>query len=178
MTTSPASTSFPASPTQTLVVGIGSPHGDDQAGWLVAREVTECDARLAKSPADLLDWIADFDRLIVCDACQGLGAVGTARRWDWPSDQLPNATRSGTHDLSLPQVLHLCDTLGWLPREVIIWGIESRPGSATTPMSPEVQLAIPEVARQIHQTLQTVSLVPKHAPHDATSEEARCTSSR
>ncbi|MGI9427921.1 MAG: hypothetical protein ACR2NM_04645, partial [Bythopirellula sp.] len=98
---------------RTLIVGIGSPHGDDQAGWLVAeRLATDLDhdniaVRKATSPVQLLDWLDSIDRLVVCDACRGLGDVGELRRWLWPSPELADGSWSGTHDFSLIAVLQL-----------------------------------------------------------------------
>ena len=45
----------------TLVVGVGSHHGDDQAGWLVADLLAasaseDVAVRKAKTPAEILDW--------------------------------------------------------------------------------------------------------------------------
>lgn len=79
----------------TLVVGVGSPHGDDQLGWLAADALeaallalraaapnapnTPLDARpldasgwrvrRAATPSDLLDWLPGPQRLILIDAC-------------------------------------------------------------------------------------------------------------
>ena len=95
-------------PFRTLVAGIGSPHGDDQAGWLVADRLTrelhrdDVAVRKATSPTELLNWLDGTERLIVCDACCGLGNAGDVRRWPWPHDELFNAAWSGTHDLPLP----------------------------------------------------------------------------
>src|SRR5688572_26163325 len=49
----------------TLVVGIGSDHGDDRVGWLVAdalqtRAPADVSVRHAKTPLDLLDWLDEI----------------------------------------------------------------------------------------------------------------------
>jgi hydrogenase maturation protease len=132
---------------RTLIVGIGSPHGDDQLGWHVVDRLMDgptrdqVQLRKAKSPADVLNWLSDIDILIVCDACYGLGPPGIARRWTWPTDELPRAEWSGTHDLSLPQVLALAQRLGRLPSDVIIWGIEGSNRSVVDPLSDRVSVA-------------------------------------
>ncbi len=113
----------------TLIVGVGSDHGDDQVGWLVARELANrclpgCEVRHARTPSSLLSWLDDRDRLILCDACRGTGSPGTIQRWLWPAVGLQQAGWLGTHDLSLPGVLSLAAQFGWLPRTTVIWGIE------------------------------------------------------
>ena len=70
---------------KTTFVGVGSSHGDDQVGWMVIQKLQEgssgdsFDFRKAKSPADILDWIQDCERLVICDACHGLGTVSWCR---------------------------------------------------------------------------------------------------
>lgn len=65
-----------------LMVGLGSPHGDDQLGWLVAAQLQQrlresagttvdvVEVRRAAVPLDLLDWLEQVRQLHVCDACQ------------------------------------------------------------------------------------------------------------
>ena len=121
-----------------LIVGIGSAHGEDQVGWLVAEEVRRLlfqvpadprvDVRIAKSPLDLLNWLDEcgnnpFDGLLICDACRGPEGSGSVRRWIWPTDELKHFRFSGTHDFGLAATLTLADQLGRLPPVVAIWGI-------------------------------------------------------
>ena len=61
------------SPPATLVVGIGSPHGDDQAGWcvidLLSKSVPEsCQLSRAKVPHELLDRLDEVELMHVIDA--------------------------------------------------------------------------------------------------------------
>jgi len=116
---------------RTLIAGLGSPHGDDEIGWLVVDELRRLEpgwniARLA-TPAELLDRLEDVNRLIVCDACQGSGPVGSFHAWRWPSPELMLAHFAGTHDLGLVAALELAQVLGRLPPEVWVWGIETGP---------------------------------------------------
>ncbi len=158
----------------TLVVGIGSSHGDDQIGWLVADRLAavmapnQLEIRRAASPMDLLDWLDDVDRLIICDACRGLKRVGQIRRWNWPTSEIPAVAWSGTHDLSLPAVLALAQRLGRLPNHVVVWAIEGAIGSAGETPSAGVAAAIPAVAQRI------LGELPERAP----LPEHRCTNSR
>lgn len=139
----------------TLIVGIGSPHGDDQAGWQVAERLAsqldqaEADVRAVASPIQLLDWLDDVRRLIVCDACQGLGRVGEVRRWHWPAAELQEASWSGTHDFALPAVLQLAKRLQRLPLNVAIWSVEGRAKEALGALSSEVATALPQIVQGI-----------------------------
>ena len=114
---------------KTLLVGVGSPHGDDQIGWEVVKRIQgthhkDITVHLARTPSDLLDWLECVERLVVCDACRGAGKVGSVHHWTWPTNQLETLRWSGTHDVSLPAVLALAEQLGKLPTSVIVWAIE------------------------------------------------------
>ena len=117
--------------TRLLFVGLGSPHGDDQAGWLVASKLQQRLAgqpetlacRLAKSPSDLPDWLDDVTHLIVCDCCESPTQLGKLRLWHWPADRFVRTRSSSSHQLGLPDVLDLATNIGRLPPRVEIWAI-------------------------------------------------------
>ena len=146
---------------KTLVVGIGSPHGDDQVGWRVIEEIRnaplaeEITLRFANSPVHLLDWLDDCQQLYVCDGCRGLGAAGTLGSWRWPAKELTQVVWSGTHDLSLTAVLQLADQLGCLPRHVEVWAVELNHACSGETISPEVAAVVPHVAEAIRRELFT-----------------------
>jgi len=111
-----------------LLVGIGSPFGDDRLGWLVVgqierRGLSSAHTRCARAPADLLDWLEGVDRLVVCDACLDGGPAGSCRRFDWPTTSLDDVAFCGTHDMSLVATLALAEQLGLLPKQTTIWGL-------------------------------------------------------
>jgi hydrogenase maturation protease len=119
----------------TLLVGLGSPHGNDQIGWLVAgrvarRRPAKVVVRLARSPADLCDWTDGFQRLVVCDACRGNGQPGTVYRLRWPWDEELPLGWPDTHRMPLGAVLELLSALSRLPPMVAVWGIEIGPDAA------------------------------------------------
>ena len=141
---------------QVLFVGIGSPHGDDQAGWLVADLLSlavndhhHVAIRKAKSPIDLLHWLDGVQALIVCDACRGLAQAGDVARWEWPAEELNDVAWMGTHDVSLSSALALAECLQRLPARVIIWAIEGKGCSAFETLSPAASNGISKVVERI-----------------------------
>lgn len=115
----------------TLFVGIGSPHGDDRAGWMVAEALREqnlagVDVRQAATPSQLLDWLGPFDRLVVADAyladSESPDRTGL-QRWNWPTYSVAVLRSANSHAFGLPQVLQLAERLGALPRNVVLFGI-------------------------------------------------------
>lgn len=109
-----------------LFVGIGSPYGDDRLGWIVAAEIErrgpqQTSVRCAQSPANLLDWLAGHERLIVCDACYSPEPSGAWRRFDWPAAEMEDVDFAGTHDMPLTATLKLAEQLGMLPKQTTVW---------------------------------------------------------
>ncbi|MCH9653687.1 MAG: hydrogenase maturation protease [Planctomycetes bacterium] len=141
-------------PSQVLIAGIGSPHGDDQVGWETVKQIQNMGSdlvstHLARTPDDLLDCMEGFRLLVICDACQGAGDVGSSHHWEWPCNQLESINWSGTHNVSLPAVLALAEQLGRLPAAVHIWGVEVEQVLPGHPMSERVLAGAASVAQAI-----------------------------
>lgn len=137
-----------------LVVGLGSHHGDDLAGWLVIDRLHErgypSDRLLrARHPADLLDTIDAKQALVMCDACVGSGMLGAVHRWHWPTDQIVYARPTGSHDLSLRDVLELGRRIQCCPETAEIWTVEGATWSPGAEASAEIAAAAIEVADAI-----------------------------
>jgi len=140
--------------TRPLVVGIGSHHGDDLAGWLVIDRLMErgypSDRLLrARHPAELIDAIDAQQTLLLCDACVGSGAPGTVRRWHWPTEQIVYARPTGSHDLSLGDVLELARRIQSGPSAAEIWTVEGVTWSPGASPSAGIAAAAIEVADAI-----------------------------
>lgn len=131
---------------RTLFAGIGSAHGDDRVGWLIADALREIvsdrtEVRQASTPSDLLDWLTGFDRLVVCDACLTRTRMpddSRLHRWSWPTRKVEMLRSTGSHTLGLPQVLKLAERLGTLPDEVVIFGVEGSRFDAFAELSSDV----------------------------------------
>jgi hydrogenase maturation protease len=145
------------------IVGIGSPHGDDQIGWLVAdnlarriasfgsRSIT---SRRGRSPAQILDWLEGAQRLVVIDACVGLGTPGQVIHFRWPAITFDRLRGGGSHDFSLWQTLTIAAQLQALPPVIDVWCVEGRQFESGQPLSASMSLAIAPAADVIWATLQ------------------------
>lgn len=136
-----------------LLVGIGSPHGDDQVGWLVVRHVAQRSGkrlvtRCVQTPVELLALLDSrrVERLDLCDAVQCAAPTGTLFCWTWPEGQIAREQFSGSHDLSLSAVLELAEALGRLPPEVRVWGVAVDAMRSFAGVTPAVQAAVAEVS--------------------------------
>jgi len=139
------------------VLGVGSPHGDDAAGWRVVdmlRRRSGLPAQLATvEPSQLLDHLGGCRRLILVDACRADRTPGTLVRLQWPDVLLRSQRRQSSHGLDVGDALALAATLGWLPPQVVVWGVEVSRCQPGEDLSPEVRLALPELERQVLQEL-------------------------
>lgn len=135
---------------QPLVVGVGSPFGDDQLGWRVTEELGARDGmnvttHQLKVPHCLMDVVSPEHPLHVVDAYQSEReeeADILCFRVDWDligieasflvaEDGSPIAITSelcstSSHQLDLVSVLTLANQLGRLPDQVTLWALPAR----------------------------------------------------
>ena len=153
-----------------LVVGIGSPHGDDAIGWLITQGLEQQSLatrsvdfhgravfRPLRTPldlVDLLDGTKDKDRptrLVVIDAVVSPMPMGHLHVWVWPQIGWEMRRASGSHDIPLADALAIAERLGRLPPRVEILGINV--GDApTTPqfgLSHGLRSLLPTIANEV-----------------------------
>ena len=143
------------------IYGVGSPSGDDQAGWLV---VDALEALGVASGADVV--IAKLDRpgaglvarldaaghAILIDAMQSGAPPGTLHRFDPADGPLPAADLS-SHGFGVFAALALAQALGRLPPRVEVIGIEIAQAALGDAVSEPVRSAAAKLARRIAATL-------------------------
>lgn len=130
--------SDPATRGKIRVFAIGSPHGDDQLGWLVARQLQStldqlgqhdlCEVITLTTPLQLLSYSSEDTQMwILVDACDSGQLPGTINRFRWPDRRIGSQWTSSSHGVSLPEALRLASALGRLPDRVVVWAIEIDP---------------------------------------------------
>ena len=141
-----------------IVIGIGSPHGDDQAGWRLIdllRQRGSCGAKLAivNDPIDMLEHFSDVERLIVVDACRSGKPPGTIVKLTWSCDCRFDQSWESTHRISLIETLRLAQSLDRLPAEVVVYGIEIEHCLPGTGISASVNDGLQVVASRVRREL-------------------------
>jgi hydrogenase maturation protease len=148
-----------------LIIGIGNEYRtDDAAGLLAARkiktlgikgiDVTENNG----DGADLIEKWTGRKLVILIDAVLSGSAPGTLHRFDLPGPELPSEFfRFSTHLFSVNQAIYLSASLGNLPRNLVILGIEAASFEAGTGLTPEVESAV----NNIEHFLQNEIIKPK-----------------
>ncbi len=101
------------------IIGLGSPHGDDQLGWELVRllesePAADESVRLracATVGGELLDFWQDAELAITVDAVRGAGLPGTVRRiclHPLHDPSVPETVRAlSSHGIDLPELIEL-----------------------------------------------------------------------
>ncbi|KTC80305.1 hydrogenase maturation protease [Legionella cherrii] len=148
------------------VLGIGSPFGDDQAGWKVANALKH---QLSKHPhlapfllienhdrpgVRLIELMSGFNTVFIIDAVKSGSAIGSIHRFKNESI-LDSENRFSTHGISILQTLHLARALDELPADLLFYGIEIDAITLDETLSPQIEKAIAEVTRRLINDLVT-----------------------
>jgi hydrogenase maturation protease len=137
-------------PCRAWVVGLGTTFGDDRAGWEVVAGLGErlpAGVRCGHSsdPLAVLDAPPGCELMVVIDACQGAGPLGSVHRFVWPDPRLVTVGGVSSHGVGLAAALELAATLGRLPPKVVILSVEGTRGDSGPGLSSAVEAALPEV---------------------------------
>jgi hydrogenase maturation protease len=115
-------------PRDLVIVGLGSPFGDDQIGWAAIDRLLQAGvaaAVRARDGIDLLLALEGHDEAIVIDASAPSGCPGRIGRYDWPNADLSDDMLWSTHGLGLTAALKMAAALGRLPRRIAIYAVEA-----------------------------------------------------
>jgi hydrogenase maturation protease len=123
------------------VVGCGSPRGDDAVAWEVIRQLGDSglaagvELHVVEGGDQLLDRLDGRGTLVLIDAISSGARPGSIHRFDWPGLPIESLRPGSTHDLGPGEALRLAATLGLLPPQATVWGIEAKCfGPQTWPM--------------------------------------------
>lgn len=142
---------------KTLIIGIGNEYrGDDAAGLHAARgirENTSAEVDIIENSGDgaeLINKWAGRDKVFLIDAVVSGSAPGTIHKFSAPGSILPpEMFKFSTHLFSVPQAIYLSASLGNLPKELTIYGIEAVSFDTGTQISAEVENAINNIVQLV-----------------------------
>jgi hydrogenase maturation protease len=118
------------------VIGIGSPFGDDRAGWAVIEQLEQrtlpADVELVtldRPGPDLINWLERGVKTVLIDAVQT--TAFPAGHWiPLDLDQLDSSEELSSHGFGLAPTLKLAQALGCLPDKLKLIGVCIAPGSS------------------------------------------------
>lgn len=135
------------------VIGLGSPFGDDRAGWdlvdaLRGRLPAAVDlVALDRPGAALVNWMAGVDWLVLVDAWLAPAELGRFRQVQ-PADLASAGPAWTSHALDLPATLALADQLGCLPARLDVYAV-AIDTPETGPCSAAVSAAVRDLAGRL-----------------------------
>ena len=138
-----------------VVVGVGSPHGDDQIGWQVAQGVVqrlgleEGQLHLLSRPVSQLWSLLHVPRLLIIDACQaGLPAASLRRV---TIEQLESQTTGllSSHGLGVAELLRLANHMAMEVEQIHLYGVQLQQTSPLAELSQSLKDALPHLVDQV-----------------------------
>lgn len=147
------------------VLGIGSPFGDDQAGWKVVENLQN---QKNISPGvkieqhdrpglRLLELMHDADIVYLIDAVKSGKKIGTLYRLE-ESEINENIDLLSTHGMGISQALELGRALNILPKTIILYGIEIDKAIIQKTISTQVMQAIQSLSIKLELEIQNLFL--------------------
>ncbi len=134
--------------------------GDDGAGILVAERLNQLGIAAETCSGEASSLMQSCDRasdVLLVDAVVTGAPVGTVHHWDVSQFALAQPRSHSTHGFGLAMAVELARTLGRLPQQLQIYGIEAGRFEIGTPASGRVAQAAELVARQIAQAMGVTS---------------------
>jgi hydrogenase maturation protease len=121
-----------------LIVGIGSPHGDDAVGWTAVRRLAQrvdATVRLVtlREPVELMSHLDGCRRLWIVDACRSASPVGSVHRLSWPDERVDLVSPPSSHALGIAAALQLAEALDRLPEQVVVFAVEAAESQSGVP---------------------------------------------
>jgi hydrogenase maturation protease len=136
------------------VLGAGSLHGDDRAGWEVVRRLWQdalpgVEVVALGTPLDLLEHLEGAGRLVVVDACRSGAEPGTLLRLTWPGPGLVDSGGPSSHGFGVASVLRLARSLRRPLPTIVLLGVEGQSWGPGAGMSAPVKRALPELCERV-----------------------------
>ncbi|MES9852411.1 MAG: hydrogenase maturation protease [Candidatus Thiodiazotropha sp. L084R] len=115
----------------TRIIGIGSPFGADQLGWLAIDHLQTCQLtgceliKLDRPGSGLLDYFRGVDHVVLIDALISSGSFGDVKLIE--PDELEDCDGlTSCHGFGVAEALGLADQLGLLPSKISLIGIHAQ----------------------------------------------------
>ncbi len=99
--------------------------------------------------ADLLDVLADRQKVIVIDAVQSDCKPGTVLRFTADDLVRPDGVGMSLHELGLGEALTMNRQLGCAPEDVVVFGIEPKNIECGLELSAEIAASVPEIVELV-----------------------------
>ena len=142
----------------TLIVGFGSPFGDDQFGWLVIEQLqtalkNQAGIHIICCDHSGIDWIHQYQpvkQLIFVDAVKSDVQPGTLHQLTIRPTELDSLpTTYSSHGIGLREGIALATALVELPAKIMFYGVELEQCGANSAASPTTIVQAELTTKQI-----------------------------
>ena len=148
-----------------VIIGVGNEYRrDDGAGVYAARKLEQFDPSVrvivrSGEGASLMELWRCYDKVIIIDAVQSGVAPGTIHKLDAGANSIPSDFfHYSSHAFGVAEAVELARSLGTLPRNLIIFGVEGADFSAGKGLTAMVQRAADKVCDLLLQELRISSV--------------------
>ena len=139
-----------------VVIGVGNElRGDDAAGLEVARRLRDLPGGIVVhchegEGIELLEKWRGADAVVLIDTVRSGSPPGAVHRLDATAAALPAMLdRSSSHTIGIAETIELARTLGTLPSEVVVYGVEGAKFDAGAGLSEEVAAALDKLVEAV-----------------------------
>jgi len=146
------------------VLGLGSPHGDDQIGWILIDELqtvvsSEIVCEKLSTPAHgLVNILPQYDRVIMIDACEmGLLAGEYVYHEDGSGFLHLQNVQVSSHSLGLAESWQLLKKLDMPLPQISLLLIQIGQTEAMAPLSDGVEKQLPQLIELLNKTVISVN---------------------
>lgn len=142
-----------------LIIGVGNLYrSDDAVGVLIARKLKDrvpdriSIKERSGEGTSLMDSWKEHDRVCVVDAVSSGASPGSIHRMNASKEPIPSKFFScSTHDFGVAEAIELARTLGQLPKQLQLFGVEGKNFQPGEMLSSEVERAMALVVDEILQ---------------------------
>ena len=142
----------------TLIVGLGSPYGDDKIGWVACEQLKMDIGHLStvdfitcdRSGLEWLTKMSHAGQILFIDAMRSGEKPGTVRKIDLNTDQWTGyPVKLSSHGINIMEAIDVAKSLGELPDRISVWGVEMQQCTYENGLSESVKTALPTLLANI-----------------------------
>lgn len=143
-----------------LVLGVGSEHGDDAIGWRVTdriagESIDSVACQKIATPIELLDWLDAAHHIHLIDAAAELpdSVMQFSLRNESEHQRLADQSATCTHDFGVARTIELATALGKSLNHVHLWLVAGFRFDRLDPISKRAEQSIQICAEQLAQMI-------------------------
>jgi len=144
-----------------VVIGLGTPNGDDQFGWKVVDTLLKAGLNVplvkVQNPIDILEWLETAQQIHIVDAAHDMPDTDSYLELNFSSqadrNRIMEVPECGTHGLNLYSTLMLARSLGRSTNRITLWLGRAEQFEPLTDLSPKTGQSLQACLQALRQRL-------------------------